>query len=68
MNAFDLAKTSGKAENGRNVFGFEVFIISEDFGGGHPGTQEFENHFNRVAKSTNAGFAVADVGVVGDTL
>jgi hypothetical protein len=68
MNAFNLAKTSSKAKDGRNVFGFEVFIICENFCGSHACAEEFENHFDGVAKATNAGFAVADVRILGDAL
>jgi hypothetical protein len=52
--------------SGFQVFGFKIGIIGEDVSLGRIAAEKFEEEFDGIPQTTNAGFAVADIWRSGD--
>jgi len=58
----------GVCQNGEKVISFEICVIGEDALERHPGTQQFQKHFDWIAEPSDTRLSVANPRIDGYSL
>jgi len=68
VDAFDLAKSGSKKENGKDIVCFQIVVVGKDFFSRHARAEKFKDKLNGIAQPPNARFAMTNIWMMGDAL